>query len=363
MSSEELREDPSAPMAGAAPVSTEDKVRDALSPSDRTDLSLSRGVIWGLGALLMLALASSAMLWNKLSTIQEALARQSAQATEQASQALILARTAQEKSQEVAARVTLFDARLAEVALQRSQLEELIQSLSRSRDENVVVDIESAVRLSQQQAQLTGSVAPLLAALVSANERITRAAQPRMAPLQRAIERDIGRIKATAVSDLPALLIRMDELVRLVDDLPLANAVAAPAKFGVRVAVTEPLPTTWWERVLHVVWREASSLLRVSTIDQPEAALLTPEQSFFVRENLKLKLVNARLGLLARQLESSRADVASAVSVLQKYFDPGARKTQVAAGLLQQVQLQMKTLELPRVDDTLAALSAAAAGR
>jgi uroporphyrin-3 C-methyltransferase len=112
-----------------------------------------------------------------------------------------------------------------------------------------------------------------------------------------------------------------------------------------------------------VVFDEARSLLRVSRVEQPEAALLSPEQSFFVRENFKLKLLNARLGLLARQLESSRADLRAASSVLNKYFDATARKTQSAATLLQQVQTDMRTLELPRVDETLAALTTAAAGR
>ena len=118
-----------------------------------------------------------------------------------------------------------------------------------------------------------------------------------------------------------------------------------------------------WQRVLRVVGDEASKLLRVSRIEQPEAALLSPEQSYFVRENLKLKLLNARLGLLARQLEAARADLAAASASLFKYFDPGSRKTQSAAGLLQQVQTQMKTMELPRIDETLAALTTAAAGR
>ena len=112
-----------------------------------------------------------------------------------------------------------------------------------------------------------------------------------------------------------------------------------------------------------MVGEEARGLLRVSRIEQPEAALLSPEQSFFVRENLKLKLLNARLGLLARQLESSRADLSAASQSLNKYFDPASRKTQNAASVLQQVQAQMKTLELPRVDETLAALATAAAGR
>ncbi|MFN7444957.1 MAG: uroporphyrinogen-III C-methyltransferase, partial [Curvibacter sp.] len=104
-------------------------------------------------------------------------------------------------------------------------------------------------------------------------------------------------------------------------------------------------------------------LVRVSRIDQPEAVLLSPDQSFFVRENLKLLLLNARLGLLARQPEAARADLQKALAALDRYFDPNARRTRSAADLLTQTRDQMRALELPRIDDTLAALAAAAAGR
>jgi uroporphyrin-3 C-methyltransferase len=104
-------------------------------------------------------------------------------------------------------------------------------------------------------------------------------------------------------------------------------------------------------------------LVRLSRIEEPEAALLSPEQSFFLRENFKLRLLNARLGLLARQMDSARADLIAARYALDKYFDPTSRKTQSAAALLLQVQQQLQLLQLPRVDDTLAALATAAAGR
>jgi hypothetical protein len=102
-----------------------------------------------------------------------------------------------------------------------------MQSLSRSRDENLVVDVESALRLAQQQAQLTGSAEPLLAALRSADQRLARAAQPRLNPLQRAIARDMDRIKAATLTDVPVLMLKLDELARLADDLPVANAMVA----------------------------------------------------------------------------------------------------------------------------------------
>ncbi len=328
-----------------------------------TPRSVPRGVILSLAVVALAALLASGFLWQKLSSIQEQLARQSADAGAQSVEARATAKQAQELARETAARVAVYEARLSEISLQRTQLEELMQSLSRSRDENLVVDIESAIRLAQQQAQLTGSVEPLLAALKSADQRVVRAAQPRLTPLQRAIGRDIDRIKSAAVSDTPGLLVKLDELVHLADELVLANAVASANGIGlVKRQSTDAMPT-WWQRSLQVVLDEARSLVRVSRIEQPEAALLSPEQSFFLRENFKLKLLNARMGLLARQLESSRADLAAAALSLNKYFDATSRKTQTAATLLQQVQAQMKTLQLPRVDETLAALTTAAAGR
>ena len=325
--------------------------------------TVPRGVIIGLGAVAVVALLGSGLLWQKLSTIQEQLARQSADANALSVEARGTAKQAQELARESAARVSVFEARLSEVSLQRAQLDELMQSLSRSRDENLVVDIESAIRLAQQQAQLTGSVEPLLAALKSADQRVTRAAQPRLTQLQRAIGRDIDRIKSAAVSDTPGLLVKLDELVHLVDELVLVNAVVPANVMGLAKRPGSESAPTWWQRSLQVVFDEARSLVRVSRITQPEAALLSPEQSFFLRENFKLKLLNARLGLLARQLESSRADLGDAALLLNKYFDANSRKTQTTAALLQQVQAQMKTLQLPRVDETLAALTTAAAGR
>ena len=74
-------------------------------------------------------------------------------------------------------------------------------------------------------------------------------------------------------------------------------------------------------------------------------------------------MLNARLGLMARQIAPARADVGTAYESLKRYFAPQSRKTQTAVALLQQVQTKMRNLDVPRVDETLAALSTAAAGR
>lgn len=328
-------------------------------------------------AVALAALVSSSLLWQKLGTIQEQLARQSQDTGTQAIEARTLARQAQEQVAEASARLTVAETRLSEVALQRRQFEELMQSLSRSRDENLVVDIDSAIRVAQQQAQLTGSLEPLVAALKSAQQRIERAAQPRLAPVQRAIAHDLEQLGSARVNDTAGLLARIDDLVRQVDDLPVLNAVAQAAsarRMNARTpsgasadSSTPQADTPWWRSALQRSWEvlrdEARGLVRVSRIDQPEAVLLAPEHVFFLRENLKLKLLNARLGVLARQYEAARNDLNGATAALNKYFDPASRRTQNAATVLQQAQAHMKAAELPRLDETLSALATAAAGR
>ena len=122
-----------------------------------------------------------------------------------------------------------------------------------------------------------------------------------------------------------------------------------------------------WQATLRRAWEgvrdETRALVRVSRVDHPDAMLIAPDQAFFLRENLKLQLLNARLGLLARRMESARADVASANNALNKYFDPASRRTQGAATALQQLQVHLKTAELPQLDDSFSALVTAAAGR
>jgi uroporphyrin-3 C-methyltransferase len=119
----------------------------------------------------------------------------------------------------------------------------------------------------------------------------------------------------------------------------------------------------FWERVVQDVSVGSRDLVRVSRIDEPDAMLLAPEQGFFLRENLKLKLLNARLSLLSRQVPSARADLMAARAAFQKYFDPQAINTRQAVQLLGDVLQGTKTVVLPRPDETLTALAKAAGGR
>ena len=270
-----------------------------------------------------------------------------------------------------AAAKALLEARVAEVALQRTQLEDLIQSLSRSRDENLLVDIEAALRMAIQQGAITGSTEPLVLVLRQSDERLARYSQPRLEGVRRAIARDLDRVKSAAVLDIAPLTIKLDEAMRMVDELP-PLATAEPRREPARAPAAAAQPrrhrqhprrrlraTAWagrlsdtWNRLTASVWNEVRSLVRVTRIEHPDAALLAPEQAYFLRENLKLRLLNARLALLSRQFPTAQADLQSAQQALERYFDCGSRRTTAALELLRQVSLQARQTTLPRPTTT-----------
>ena len=349
-----------------------------------------RGGGW-LGALALLlavlTLMMAGLLWQKVDFTQKELARRTQVSETQSSETRTVAAQAEAQVKELQARLAVAEVRLSEVSLQRSQLEELMLALSRSRDDNLVQDLESSLRLAQQQSQLTGSVQPLLAALQSADERIARAAQPRLNPVQRAIARDVQRIRSTSVADVPSLVQRLDELVQRVDQWPVPNDVgprspaarkasgsgsastasaipaepAAPAAGGWDRAVQ-----TWsgfWSRVWEETTRSGRELVRVSRIDRPEAVLLAPEQAFFLRENLKLRLLNARLGLLARQMDAVQDDLKTIDAALARHFDTTAPDVAAAQAAVTQLRAELVLTEWPRPEESLAALAVAAGGR
>jgi uroporphyrin-III C-methyltransferase len=101
----------------------------------------------------------------------------------------------------------------------------------------------------------------------------------------------------------------------------------------------------------------------VTRIDQPEAVLMAPEQAFFLRENLKLRLLNARLALLSRQFDTAQSDLRDAQAALDRYFDRSVRRVAAAGELVRQVNQQARLVTVPRPDATLAAIATASAGR
>ena len=151
---------------------------------------------WIAGVAVVLALLALAMAWTsqqRVKLIEGELVRRQQASDDAANEARTLARQAESASREVTAKMALLEARVAENAMQRSQFEDLIQSLSRSRDENLLAEVEAAIRVAMQQSAITGSAEPLIVVLRQSDERLARHDQLRLEGVRRAIAQDLER--------------------------------------------------------------------------------------------------------------------------------------------------------------------------
>jgi uncharacterized protein HemX len=97
-------------------------------------------------------------------------------------------------------------------------------------------------------------------------------------------------------------------------------------------------------------------LIRVENLDRPEAPLLAPQQQFFLRENLKLRLLSARFSLLFHDQQNFRADLIAADTWLRKYFDTRSPAVSTLQTLLKQLQTTDMASEIPDVVRSLEAV-------
>jgi len=314
-------------------------------------------------ALVLLA-AIVAALWfdtrGRIGSTQEELARRLHDIETDSRDARSSARQAQEGLREAQAKIGALEAKLAESQNQQLALEALYQELARNRDEWQLAEIEQVLAIAQQQLQLSGNVRAALLALQLAEGRLSRADRPQFLPVRRALARDIERLKSLPALDVPGLSLALDRLVSSVDALPLAfdERVERPAAAKVATAAAAaPAPEPGYlERLGGEVWRELRQLVVVRRIDSPEPPLLLPPQAYFLRENLKLRLLNARLALLTRDEAGYREDLRTAQAWIQRYFDARSKGAQAALAQLKQLSSASVSFEPPSIADSLGAV-------
>ncbi len=314
-----------------------------------------------IAVLVAAVLGLPALVWldsrDRIGGAREEMARRLRDIEADARDARSLARQAQEASREVQARLGMLEGKLADAQSQQAALEVLYQELSRNRDEWQLAEIEQVLAIAAQQLQLSGNVRAALLALQLAETRLARTDRPQFVAVRRALARDIERLKALPAVDLSALSRQLDLLVAGVDALPLA--------FDARVerAEQKPKPAAAAEdhgtlaRWAGELWGEIRQLVVVRRVDKPEPPLLAPTQAYFLRENLRLRLLNARMALLARNQAAFQEDVRVAQQWVQSYFDAHSRPAQAA--LVQLRQLQAATLSFepaPSISDSLEAV-------
>src|SRR4051812_14393832 len=292
---------------------------------------------------------------QRLSGAQDELAARLRAAEEGAREAGTAARAAQDSLLASQSRIAALEARLADSQSQQLALEALYADLTRNRDEWQLAEIEQVLAIASQQLQLAGNVRAALLALQLAEARLARTDRPQFVPIKRALARDIERLKVLPAIDMPAMTMRLDSLIAGVDTLPLAFEERGERPAAAKEA-TAAAERGFWPRLGAEVWAELRQLVVVRQMNAPEPPLLPPTQAYFVREDLRLRLLNARMSLLTRDEAGYREDLRAVQAWIGRYFDPRSKQTTDALAQLKGLASASFSFEMPNIAESLDAV-------
>jgi uroporphyrin-3 C-methyltransferase/uroporphyrinogen III methyltransferase/synthase len=318
-------------------------------------------------AVLALAVLLAAQTWSshkQVRNLHEEVARrlQAGDVINASTNSLV--KSVQETNQALQVKVSVLENRQTEAQSQQLALEQLYRDLSKSRDEWALTEIEQVLSTASQQLQLAGNVSGALIALQNADRSLSRSDKPQFITIRRAVAADMEKLKALPSVDTTGIALRLDAVVAQIDTLPMLSdeQPALPAASS-KMAADAGSGQAWlpklqsiWRTWSSEMWLDVRQLIRIRSVDTPVALMLSPEQSYFLRENLKLRLLNARLALLSRNESAFRSDLNAAQDALLKYFDTRAKPTQTAQAMLRQVQGSNLAIDMPTLSDSLTAV-------
>lgn len=310
--------------------------------SGRRPIHINWGIVLGIAALL---LAGGVWLDSRDQSrdTKTELARKLAEFDTTIKENKLLVRNADESTREAASRMAQVEAQLAGSKEQQLALESLYKELSRDRDQWALADIEQILLTANQQLQLAGNVKAAIIALETADLRLLKLDKPQFTALRQAISNDLAKLRAVPEIDQTGISLRLNALSEQVESWPLSSAHTHLMRDEMK-----PKPP-----LAQDLLTELRNLVQIRRIDQGEPALLTPDQEYFLRQNLKLRLLDARLSVLSQDEPGYKADLLASDKLLGRYFNTRDAAVRAAQAELRKLAALTVAPPLPDLKESL----------
>lgn len=212
-------------------------------------------------------------------------------------------------------------------------------------------EVDHLLRLAHDRVALARDVEGAINAMEVADKRLGLIPEPRLLSVRRQIVADIAALRAVPRPDRTGIALRLSNLIQQVPTLPLRHRV--PGSFESpeqAVEVTTGNDEDRWQRALNTLREAWRGLVHIRHTEQRIEPLLPPDQEFFLRQNLTLKLEAAYLALLQNDSAKYQQSMKRAIVWLDQFYD--REETVVGAAIDQLSEVAKVELAMPMPDLT-----------
>lgn len=242
---------------------------------------------------------------------------------------------------------------LQTVSKQQSDLANDIQTL-RARDQHLRKDwllneAEYLLQLANYRLLFARDINTAVVALQTADSRLRETGDPGLINVRKVIAESIQALKAVPQADLAGLSLAMSAIARDVASLPLNTPDPQSKIHEQKTGLDETRKVRSWSALPAAIWHDVKGLIIIRDHTQPVEPLLAPDQRFFLTENLRLQIEQARLAMLSGHVKVYKERLATAIGWIEKYFDKASSRTQAALQTLRQIQSSAIAPPLPDI--------------
>lgn len=310
---------------------------------------------WKLSLALLLAIIALLLLvWQSASTrkhfrqIEKDLGQQLARFDKNNQEALTLAKLAENRSNESAAQMAQLRQQLADSQNQQEALQTLYEQLADNREARVVSEVEQLLVIANQQLQLANNVRSALLALQTAQTRLQTLDTAQSHALSTQLDTDVQNLQNLPTVDVAEMSEQLEKLASDVANLPLvSDRHPSPKK-----TVTSGEGSVW-ASLASEIWQDLHRLIRLERIDRREPPLLAPDQTFYLRENIKLRLLTARIALLQHDETTYLNDLNTVKDWLNSHFDTRDTLTRNALTHIAKLTANSIVVPIPNISASL----------
>ena len=184
----------------------------------------------------------------------------------------------------------------------------------------LLAEADYLVKLAGRKLFLEHDAESATLLMESADQRIAGLNDPSLVPLRKSMANDITKLKSIPLIDRDGLVLRLSALQQQVDDLPLANAILPESPQEQPQAVSQDINN--WQSNLKTSLKDfAENFITFRTRDGDIIPLLSPQQNFYLRENMKSKLETAIKAIYIEQQDIYTTALETADTWAHSFYD------------------------------------------
>lgn len=234
-----------------------------------------------------------------------------------------------------------------QTAEMKEALAAVYERVGREQSDWQVAEVEYLLEVANYQLTLDHNPVSATEALKAADSRLKNIGDPSWFDVRQKIAAEVMALDQVSMIDREGLAAKLDAAIVSVPELHMdlfeggtATASSTPTVANVTGESVTSDPGVW-DQLLEDSLRGLKSLVIVRRHDKPVSAMLSPDQQYFVKQNLQFQLETARFAMLRGDEVLYRESLDSAVSWLETYFDQRDSGVQ---------QLQHRLRELAGID-------------